>query len=57
MVAALNRRVTIIDQRPVVLEFADTEIVEALCYQLRRHGVVFRLGERSPACAATAATT
>ncbi|MGD9905419.1 MAG: Si-specific NAD(P)(+) transhydrogenase [Vicinamibacterales bacterium] len=46
MVAALNRRVTIVDQRPVVMEFADTEIVEALFYQLRRRGAVFRLGDQ-----------
>jgi NAD(P) transhydrogenase len=45
IIAALNRRVTIVDQRSVVLEFADAEIVEALCYQLRRRGAVFRLGE------------
>mgnify|MGYP002382424629 CR=1 FL=1 len=46
MMAAMNRRVTIVDQRSVILEFADVEIVEALCYQLRRRGAVFRLGER-----------
>lgn len=46
MIAALNRRVTIIDQRPVILEFADDEIVEALAYQLRRRGATFRLGEK-----------
>ncbi len=46
MIAALNRRVTIIDQRSVVLEFADDEIVESLCYQLRRRGAIFRLSER-----------
>jgi NAD(P) transhydrogenase len=43
---ALHRRVTIVDARPVVLDFADAELVEALCYQLRRRGVIFRLGER-----------
>ena len=46
VITALHRRVTIIDQRPVVLEFADAEIVEALCYQLRRRGATFRLGEQ-----------
>lgn len=46
MIAALQRHVTIVDARPVMLEFADTEIVEALSYQLRRRGVTFRLGER-----------
>ena len=29
----------------MVLEFADGEIVEALCYQLRRRGATLRLGE------------
>ena len=45
IITALHRRVTIIDQRPMVLEFADGEIVEALCYQLRRRGATLRLGE------------
>jgi NAD(P) transhydrogenase len=45
IITALHRRVTVIDQRPVVLEFADGEIVEALCYQLRRRGATLRLGE------------
>ncbi len=45
LITALHRRVTIIDQRPMVLEFADGEIVEALCYQLRRRGATLRLGE------------
>ena len=44
--AALGADVTLIDQRPMVLEFVDREIVEALCYHLRRIGVVFRLGEK-----------
>ncbi|MEZ5416007.1 MAG: Si-specific NAD(P)(+) transhydrogenase [Vicinamibacterales bacterium] len=46
LITALHRRVTIIDQRPVLLEFADAEIVEALCYQLRRRGATIRLGEQ-----------
>jgi len=45
IVTALHRRVTVIDTRPMVLEFADGEIVEALCYQLRRRGATLRLGE------------
>lgn len=45
MSTALNTRVTIIDQRSSVLEFADDEIVEALLYQLRRRGATLRLGE------------
>jgi NAD(P) transhydrogenase len=44
--AALGADVVLIDQRPMVLDFVDREIVEALCYHLRRLGVVFRLGEK-----------
>jgi NAD(P) transhydrogenase len=44
--AALGADVTLIDQRPVVLEFVDREIVEALLYHLRQLGVTFRLGEK-----------
>jgi NAD(P) transhydrogenase len=44
--AALGAEVTLIDQRPVVLEFVDRQIVEALSYHLRQLGVTFRLGEK-----------
>src|SRR5215469_4821730 len=44
--AALGADVTLIDQRPVILEFVDREIIEALSYHLRQLGVTFRLGER-----------
>jgi NAD(P) transhydrogenase len=44
--AALSAEVTLIDQRPVVLEFVDRQIVEALSYHLRQLGVTFRLGEK-----------
>ena len=44
--AALGADVTLIDQRPIVLEFVDREIVEALSFHLRRLGVTFRLGEK-----------
>jgi NAD(P) transhydrogenase len=44
--AALGADVTLIDQRPTVLEFVDREIVEALFYHLRQLGVTFRLGEK-----------
>jgi len=44
--AALDIPVTLIDQRPRILEFADREIIEALCYHLRELGVTFRLGEK-----------
>lgn len=46
MLAALGVKVTVIEQRPGLLEFADQEILEALCFYLRRQGVVFRLGEK-----------
>lgn len=45
MFAALGVAVTVVDLRPRLLEFADAEMVEALCYQMRDAGVVFRLGE------------
>ena len=44
--AALGAHVTLIDQRPVVLEFVDRQIVEALSYHLRQLGVTFRLAEK-----------
>lgn len=43
--AALGVKVTIIDQRPTILDFVDHEIVEALSYLLRRTGATFRFGE------------
>jgi NAD(P) transhydrogenase len=46
MFAALGVRVTLLDQRPILLDFADREIVESLCFQLRQLGTVFRLGEK-----------
>ncbi|HXG94636.1 MAG TPA: Si-specific NAD(P)(+) transhydrogenase [Blastocatellia bacterium] len=46
MLTALGIRVTIIDQRPNMLDFVDQEIVEALSYHLRRREAIFRLGEK-----------
>jgi NAD(P) transhydrogenase len=46
MCAALEIRVTLIEQRPEILDFVDREIVEALSYHLRELEVVFRLGEK-----------
>jgi NAD(P) transhydrogenase len=46
MMGALNVKVTVIDQRPTMIEFVDHAILEALCYHMRRQGAVFRLGER-----------
>ena len=45
--AALGADVTLIDQRPVILDFVDREIVDALLYHLRQLGVIFRLGEKA----------
>lgn len=44
--ATLGVRVTVIDQAKELLSFVDTEIVDALIYQLRQINVVFRLGEK-----------
>src|SRR5271169_784560 len=44
--AALGVEVTLIDQRPLILDFVDREIVEALAYHLRQMGTTFRLGEK-----------
>ena len=46
MLTALGVRVTVIDQRPAMLDFVDHEIVEALSYHMRRQEAVFRLGEK-----------
>lgn len=46
MFAQLGIRVTLVEGRPRLLDFADTEIVEALQFHLRREGVTMRLGEK-----------
>jgi NAD(P) transhydrogenase len=46
MFAALGVKVTLLDQRSILLDFVDREIVESLCFQLRQLGTVFRLGEK-----------
>ena len=45
MFAVLGVRVTLIEKRDRLLEFADREIVEALSYHLRDSRVTLRLGE------------
>ena len=45
MFAILGVRVTIVEKRNKLLEFADQEIVEALSYHLRDSRVTMRLGE------------
>lgn len=46
MLTALSIKVTLIEQRPTVLDFLDREIIETLLYTLRQRGVTFRLGEK-----------
>jgi NAD(P) transhydrogenase len=46
MFAALGSKVTVVEQRPRLLDFADAQIVEALQYHLRELNVIFRFGER-----------
>lgn len=46
MLAALGVKVTLLDQRPTLLDFIDREIIDSLMFQLRRLGTVFRLGEK-----------
>ena len=45
MFAALGVRVILIEKQARLLEFADSEIVEALCYHLRDSRVTLRLNE------------
>jgi NAD(P) transhydrogenase len=45
MFATLGVRVIIVEKRPHLLEFADTEMVEALSYQMRDHRATMRLNE------------
>lgn len=46
MFSALKVPVTVIEQRPTLLDFVDAEIVEALSYQMRSQETIFRLGEK-----------
>ena len=45
MFAALGVRVILVEKRARLLEFADQEIVEALCYHLRDNRVALKLNE------------
>ena len=53
MFATLGVRVTLIEKRPRLLEFADAEMVEALSYHLRDHRVTMRLNEEVESVAET----
>jgi len=46
MLTALGVEITLIEARPQILEFVDSEIVEALSYHMRRQGAILRLGEK-----------
>ena len=46
MLSALGVEVTLVEQRPSVLEFTDQEIVDTLLYHMRERGATFRLGEQ-----------
>ena len=46
MFAALGTKVTVVEQRSRLLEFCDSQVIEALQYHLRDTGVVFRFGEK-----------
>jgi NAD(P) transhydrogenase len=45
MFAVLGTKVTLVDTRSRVLDFADREIAELLVARMREHGVTLRLGE------------
>src|SRR5947208_2906418 len=49
MFATLGVRVTIVEKRPRLLEFADTEMAEALTYHLRAIRAAIRLNEEAAA--------
>ena len=46
MLAALGVKVTLIDQRPTLLDFVDREVIDNLSYHLRHLGTFFRLGDK-----------
>ncbi|GMV27564.1 MAG: NAD(P)(+) transhydrogenase [Phycisphaerae bacterium] len=46
MLSAIGVKTTLIEGRPKLLEFIDTEIVEAFQYHARRGGLTLRLGEK-----------
>jgi NAD(P) transhydrogenase len=50
LLAALGTKVTLVDQRSVLLSFVDREIIDNFCSQLRQLGVTFRLGEKVVEC-------
>jgi NAD(P) transhydrogenase len=55
--AALGTKVTVVEKRDTMLDFCDTEIVEALRFHLRESAVTFRFGEEVTGVEIGAATT
>jgi NAD(P) transhydrogenase len=53
MLALLHVQVTLVDQRPALLDFVDQEITEALAYHMRDIGVILHLGEEVVSIAKT----
>jgi NAD(P) transhydrogenase len=51
MFAALGCKVTVVEQRRRLLEFCDSQIIEALRYRLRDLNVIFRFDEKVTAVA------
>jgi len=45
MFAALGTKITVVEQRQRLLQFCDSQVIEALQYHLRDLGVIFRFGE------------
>lgn len=43
--AAMGTRVTLVDRRKEILRFMDSEIIQALIYEMRNMGISFRLSE------------
>lgn len=54
LLAALGVKVTLVDERTVLLSSFDREIVDNFCSQLQQLGVIFRLGEKVIECAVDA---
>jgi NAD(P) transhydrogenase len=46
MITALGVKVTIIEQRPTILDFVDREVIDDLYYFMRQRSATFRLGEK-----------
>jgi NAD(P) transhydrogenase len=55
--AALGTKVTVVEKRETMLDFCDTEIVEALRFHLRESAVTFRFGEEVTGVEIGATTT